>query len=70
MTTPSILAPITERVELLLAKHEALEHANRLLTEEIQALQKERDSLSSRLKAARARVDELIERLPENREAR
>lgn len=70
MTTPSILAPITERVELLLTKHEALEHANRLLTEEIQALQKERDSLRSRLKAARARVDELIERLPENREAR
>lgn len=42
MTTPSILAPITERVELLLAKHEALEHANRLLTEEIQALQRAR----------------------------
>ena len=36
----------------------------------LQALQNERDSLRSRLKAARARVDELIERLPENREAR
>lgn len=69
MTTPSILDPIAGRVELLLEKYAAVQHANHLLTEEIQALQKERDSLRSRLKAARARVDELIERLPVNQEA-
>ncbi|WP_455555531.1 DUF904 domain-containing protein [Comamonas sp.] len=69
MTTPSILDPIAGRIELLLEKYEALQAANHLLTQEVQSLQKERDSLKSRLKAARARVDELIERLPENREA-
>ncbi len=69
MTTTSILDPVAERVELLLAKYEALVQTNRLLTEEIEAVRKERDSLQSRLKAARARVDDLIERLPANREA-
>lgn len=69
MTTPSILEPIAGRVELLVQKYEALQHTNHLLNEEIQALQKERASLRSRLKAARARVDELIERLPANQES-
>ena len=69
MTTTSILDPVAERVEPLLAKYEALVQTNRLLTEEIEAVRKERDSLQSRLKAARARVDDLIERLPANREA-
>lgn len=69
MTTPSILDPIAGRIELLLEKYEALQHANLLLNQEIQELQKERDSLKSRLKAARARVDDLIERLPANQEA-
>ncbi|WP_312564533.1 DUF904 domain-containing protein [Comamonas sp.] len=69
MTTTSILDPVAERVELLLTKYEALVQANRQLTEEVEALHKERDSLKSRLKAARARVDDLIERLPANREA-
>lgn len=68
MTTPSILEPIAERVELLLKKYEALQHANLLLNQEIEALHKERDSLRSRLKAARARVGDLIERLPANQE--
>ncbi|CAB5705053.1 DUF904 domain-containing protein [Comamonas aquatica] len=69
MTTPSILDPVAERIELLLEKYEALQHANRLLGAEVHALQQERDSLRSRLKAARARVDALIERLPANQEA-
>lgn len=69
MTTPSIIEPIAERVELLLSKYEALQQGNLLLNQEIEALHKERDSLRSRLKAARARVDELIERLPANQEA-
>ena len=69
MTTSSILDPVAVRVERLLEKYESLQQTNRLLSEEIQALHKERDSLKSRLKAARARVDVLIEKLPENREA-
>ena len=69
MTTPSMLDPVAVRVERLIEKYEALQQANRLMSEEIQALHKERDSLKSRLKAARARVDALIEKLPENREA-
>ena len=37
--------------------------------EQVAALTQERDSLRSRLHAARARVDALIERLPVNQEA-
>lgn len=57
---------ITERVELLLLRHEELQRANRLLHEQVGTLTNERDSLRSRLNAARARVDALIERLPES----
>ncbi|MFT3815045.1 MAG: DUF904 domain-containing protein [Acidovorax sp.] len=57
---------IAERVELLLLRHGELLHANTLLNEQIAALTQERDSLRSRLSAARARVDALLERLPEN----
>ena len=57
---------ITERVERLLLRYEELQRTNALLTEEVGALTQERDSLKSRLGAARARVDALLERLPEN----
>jgi FtsZ-binding cell division protein ZapB len=36
-----------------------------LLSEQVEALTQERNSLKSRLSAARARVDALLERLPE-----
>jgi len=68
MTSPSILDPLAERIEQLIEQHEALEAQNRLLTQEVHALRKDRDSLKSRLKAARARIDELIELLPANQE--
>lgn len=55
---------IAERVERLLVRHEQLEHTNALLNGQVTALTQERDSLRSRLQAARARVDSLIERLP------
>jgi len=35
------------------------------LHEQVQALQAERDSLKSRLHAARARIDALLDRLPQ-----
>jgi cell division protein ZapB len=55
---------ITERVDHLLLRHEELQRTNALLTQQVQALTLERDQLKSRLSAARARVDALIERLP------
>ena len=63
-TTP--INQISERVERLLLRYEELQRTNALLTEEVSVLTQERDSLKSRLGAARARVDALLERLPEN----
>ena len=51
-------------VERLLLRHEELQRTNALLVEQVHALQAERDSLKSRLLAARARIDALLERLP------
>jgi hypothetical protein len=42
-----------------------LQRTNTLLANQVEALTQERDSLKSRLGAARARVDALLERLPE-----
>ena len=57
---------ITERVERLLLRYEELQRTNALLNDQLEALTLDRDSLRSRLSAARARVDALLERLPEN----
>lgn len=57
---------ITERVERLLVRYEELQRTNALLGEQVSVLTQERDSLKSRLSAARARVDALLERLPES----
>ena len=64
MTTPPLIEQIAERVERLLVRHEELRRTNDLLTQQVQALTHERDNLKSRLMAARARVDSLIDRLP------
>ncbi len=63
VTTPS-MDLMLEQVETLLTRYEALQHAHTQLQEQVTALTQERDSLQSRLTAARARVDTLIERLP------
>ena len=55
---------IAERVERLLVRYEELQRTNALLAQQVEALTSERDSLKSRLGAARARVDALLERLP------
>ena len=55
---------IAERLERLLLRHAELQRTNALLSEQINSLSQERDSLKSRLGAARARIDALIERLP------
>ena len=64
MATPSPTDQIAERVERLLVRHAQVQRTNMLLTEQVSALTQERDSLKSRLSAARARVDALLERLP------
>ncbi len=60
---PSI-SDLIDRVERLLLRHEELKRTNDLLQEQVTGLTQERDSLRSRLNAARARVDALLERLP------
>lgn len=65
MADPKHLDQITERVERLLLRHEELQRTNTLLHEQVQALQAEHDSLKSRLNAARARIDALLDRLPQ-----
>ena len=60
------IAEVASRVERLLLRQDELQRTNALLTEQVQLLTQDRDSLRSRLSAARARVDALIERLPDN----
>ncbi len=66
MSNQTQIDQITERVERLLLRYEELQRTNALLNEQVSALTHERDSLRSRLSAARARVDALLERLPES----
>ncbi|MET0518364.1 MAG: cell division protein ZapB [Burkholderiaceae bacterium] len=64
------LTDLIDRVERLLLRHDELQRTNALLQEQIHTLSQERDSLRSRLNAARARIDALLERLPlENSES-
>ena len=66
MAHSSQIEQIAERVERLLVRHDELQRTNALLVEQVNSLTQERDSLKSRLNAARARIDALLERLPEN----
>jgi len=65
MATPAQIEQIAERVERLLLRHEELRRTNVLLAEQVAQLTAERDSLKTRLSAARSRVEALLERLPE-----
>jgi uncharacterized protein (TIGR02449 family) len=69
MPSASQIDQIAERVERLLVRYEELQRTNALLTAQVEALTHERDSLKSRLSAARARVDALLERLPDIKSA-
>ncbi|UXH76337.1 cell division protein ZapB [Roseateles amylovorans] len=60
----SSINDLVDRVERLLVRHEELKRTNALLEQQVQSLGQERDSLRSRLAAARARVDALLDRLP------
>ena len=69
MPSASHIDLVAERVERLLVRYHELQRTNTLLTEQLDALTQERDSLKSRLSAARARVDALLERLPDVKSA-
>jgi len=64
MATPPSLDQLADRVDRLLLRYEELQRTNLLLSEQVRTLSQERDLLKSRLSAARARVDALLERLP------
>ncbi|MCV2348401.1 cell division protein ZapB [Paucibacter sp. Y2R2-4] len=65
---PSI-TDLIDRVERLLLRHDELKRTNTLLQEQVKELSHERDNLRSRLNAARARIDVLLERLPVENES-
>jgi cell division protein ZapB len=65
----SRLPELAERIDRLLLRHEELARTNALLEEQLQAMTAERDSLKSRLGAARARIDALLDRLPAEKAA-
>ena len=56
---------LTDRIERLLLRHEELARTNALLQQQVQVTSQERDSLKARLAAARARIDTLIDKLPQ-----
>ena len=65
MSNPTQIDQLSERIERLLVRYEELQRTNALLGDQVESLTQERDSLKSRLGAARARVDALLERLPQ-----
>ena len=65
MANQNHIDQIAERVERLLVRYAELQRTNVLLTHQVDSLTQERDALKSRLGAARARVDALLDRLPE-----
>ncbi len=58
------LDDLAQRIERLALRHEELRRTNALLEQQLGAVTHERDSLRSRLAAARARIDSLLDRLP------
>ena len=65
----SKIEELAERVERLLLRHEEVKRTNALLEQQLAAVTAERDSLRSRLNAARGRIDALLERLPSDKVA-
>ena len=58
------LEDLADRVERLLLRHDEFKRTQALLEQQVAALSNERDSLRSRLNAARGRIDALLDRLP------
>lgn len=66
MAEPASFDQLADRIDRLLLRHEELQRTNALLQAEVKALQGERDLLRSRLAAARARIDTLLDRLTDS----
>ena len=60
----STLEDLADRIDRLLQRHDALRHEVAGLEAQLVRVGDERDSLRSRLNAARSRIDALLERLP------
>ena len=60
----SKIEDLADRVERLLLRHDELQRTNLLLEQQLKTVTLERDSLKSRLNAARSRINTLLERLP------
>ena len=58
------LEDLVERVDRLVLRHQELKRTSALIEQQLAAVSAERDSLRSRLAAARSRIDALLERLP------
>jgi chromosome segregation ATPase len=58
------LDDLAERVDRLVLRHQELKRSSGLIEQQLVAVSAERDSLRSRLAAARARIDALLDRLP------
>ncbi len=58
------LQDLAERIDRLVLRHQELKRASALMEQQLATVTTERDSLRSRLAAARSRIDALIERLP------
>lgn len=58
------LQDLAERIDRLVLRHEELKRTSTLIERQLAAVTSERDSLRSRLAAARARIDALLARLP------
>ncbi len=58
------LHDLAERIDRLLLRHEELRRSSSLVEQQLAAVTAERDSLRSRLAAARNRIDALLARLP------
>jgi chromosome segregation ATPase len=60
----SKLEDLAERVDRLILRHGELQRSAALTEQQLATVTAERDSLKSRLAAARARIDALLQRLP------
>jgi len=60
----SKLEELAERVDRLVLRHGELKRTHALVEQQLSGVSAERDSLRSRLAAARSRIDALLARLP------
>ena len=58
------LDDLAERIDRLVLRHQELKRTSTLIEQQLVAVTTERDSLRSRLAAARSRIDALLQRLP------